>query len=175
MPWPHAPDHWLFSPGIYMVTAGTLGKHRILASPAHLDLVQDRLFEACSEFSWHLEAWAVLANHYHFVARSPADPGTLCALVRKLHSCTARELNRIDGARGRRVWFQFWDSHITYEKSYLARLAYVHNNPVHHGIVVEAREYRWCSAAWFETNATKAFRETLRSVPTDRVNVVDDF
>jgi putative transposase len=158
-----------------MVTAGTLGKRGVFASPVHLDLVRDTLFKVSDEFGWHLEAWAVLANHYHFVARSPADPGTLAAFVRKLHSCTARELNRIDGVPGRKVWFQFWDSHITYEKSYLARLAYVHSNPVHHGIVEEARDYRWCSAAWFEVNASPAFQATLRGLRIDRVNVVDDF
>ena len=35
-------------------------------------------------------------------------------------------------------------------KSYLARLNYVHQNPVKHGLVRVANQYRWCSAAWLE-------------------------
>jgi hypothetical protein len=31
--WPHAPKHWLYEPGIYMVTAGTYQKLPHLNSP----------------------------------------------------------------------------------------------------------------------------------------------
>ncbi len=172
--WPHAPPHWLFEPGIYMVTASVTEKEHLLHTPERLDLVQDGLFSTALEFGWRLEAWAVLANHYHFVARSD-EPNTLRRMLGKLHMTTAKELNRLDGSPGRKVWFQFWDSQITYEKSYLARLAYVHGNPVRHGVVRNATEYRWCSAAWLVENASGAFVETLRRLKVDQVNVPDDF
>ena len=44
-----------------------------------------------------------------------------------------------------------WDRELTFEKSYLARLNYVHHNPVHHKLVPVTGEYAWCSARWFET------------------------
>ena len=175
MPWPHAPVHWTFTPGIYMVTAGTLSKVRLLGTPERLSMVHDTLHSVASEFDWRLNAWAVLSNHYHFVAQSPDNPRTLGKFLAKVHAVTARELNRLDGTPGRKVWFQHWDSHITFEASYLARLRYVHTNPVHHGITDDARNYRWCSAGWFEANASHAFRETLERVKIDSVNVVDDF
>jgi len=31
------------------------------------------------------------------------------------------------------LWYEFWDTHLTFEKSWLARLNYVHQNPVKHG------------------------------------------
>src|SRR6266568_1178059 len=58
---------------------------------------------------------------------------------------------------GRRVWFQYHDTQLTFEKSYLARLKYVNENPVHHGIVLRATNYGWCSARWFEDHAERAF------------------
>ena len=158
-----------------MVTAGTLHKARLIRTAAHLDLVQDHLFATAEEFGWRLEAWAILANHYHFVARSPEEAETLPKLVRKLHACSARDLNRVDETPGRKGWFQYWDSHLTFEKSYLARLHYVHENPVHHRVAAVATAYRWCSAAWFENNASPAFRAAVGSMPIDRVNVADDF
>jgi REP element-mobilizing transposase RayT len=122
MNWPHGPTHWLFEPGLYMVTTGTYCKLPYLNSPLRLDYFQESLFGRASEFGWDMRAWAVLANHYHFIATSPSDPGTLRKFLGKLHMQTARQLNLWDNTPGRKVWFQFWESHITFERSYLARL-----------------------------------------------------
>jgi REP-associated tyrosine transposase len=175
MNWPHGPAHWLFEPGLYIVTAGTYLKLPHLSSHARLDLLQKCLFQYARDFGWNLRAWAVLVNHYHFVAASPKDPTTLRKFLGKLHMKTAQQLNLWDNKPGRKVWFQFWDSHITYESSYLARLDYVHQNPVRHGVVPFAENYKWCSARWFAQNAPAAFVKTVRSVKFDQVNVPDDF
>jgi len=84
-------------------------------------------------------------------------------------------MNELDAAPGRHVWYLFYDSHITYERSYFARLKYVHENPVHHGLVAAAVNYRWCSAAWFEQEADSAFRKTLTRFATDQISVLDSF
>ena len=63
----------------------------------------------------------------------------------------------------------------TYEKSYLARLNYVHQNPVKHGLVGVANQYPWCSAAWFERTASAAQVRTIYSFKTDQVSVTDDY
>jgi putative transposase len=122
-----------------------------------------------------MQAWAVMSNHYHFVAISPVDPGCLRRMIGKLHMITAKAINGMAGTPGRKVWHQYWDSHITFQASYLARLKYVHENPVHHGIVVRTDSYEWCSAAWFERTAEPAFFRTVRSFKTDRLSVHDDF
>ena len=76
---------------------------------------------------------------------------------------------------GRQVWFNYWDTQLTFEKSYLARLSYVHQNAVKHGLVRQAHEYRWCSAAWFERTATPAHVKTIYGFKTDRVKIEDDY
>ena len=96
-------------------------------------------------------------------------------MLRHLHADTARELNRLDQTPGRQVWHNFRDTKLTFEHSYLARLNYVHQNAVKHGLVPVANQYRWCSAAWFERVATPAQVQTLYSMKTDQVNVPDDF
>jgi putative transposase len=87
---------------------------------------------------------------------------------------TARQLNLWDNTLGRKVWFQFWESRITFERSYLARLNYVHHNPARHGVVPLA-DFRWCSASWFAENGPPAFVNTVNSFKIDGVNVPDDF
>jgi putative transposase len=173
--WAHAPVHRLHEQGTFMVTAGTLHKKHYLSTPERVELVHDTLLMLADEFEWQLQAWSVLANHYHFVALSPEDPKTLVKMLTELHSRTATELNRMDNTPGRRVWYQYWESKITYQKSYLARLKYVHANAVRHGLVKEATQYRCCSAWWFQSNASNAFQRTVESFGIDRLNVLDDF
>ena len=175
MNWPHGPAHWLFEPGIYIVTAGTFKKLNYLNTPQRLDLVLESLFSVTEEFGWKLHAWAILVNHYHFVACSPSDPKTLSRLLGKLHMTTAKQLNEWDRQPGRKIWHQFWDRRITFEKSYLARLNYVNNNPVKHGVVADPIQYHWCSTNWFITHASSAFVNTVKGFKIDKISEYDDF
>jgi putative transposase len=124
-----------------MVTAGTYRKEDLFRTPERLTILQDHLLSLAPAYGWQLQAWAVFSNHYHFVALSPGDANSLRSLVRHLHSITARQVNSLDHTPGRKVWFEYWDTHLTYERSYLARLNYVHQNPVRHGLVTTAADY----------------------------------
>jgi putative transposase len=90
-----------------------------------------------------------------------------------LHSETARKLNTLDGTKARQVWFNYWDIRLTFEKSYWARLNYVHQNPVKHNLVLVANQYPWCSAAWFERTASPAMVKTIYSFKTERLKIDD--
>ena len=128
--WPHAPVHRLTGHGVYIVTAGTLHKHRLFDAPGQRDLLEGLLLGYAKHFGWQLEAWAVFANHYHFVARDTPGAAGLRTFVSKFHSESARQLNRLEAAEGRAVWHEFWDTRLTYPHAYLARLNYAHQNPV---------------------------------------------
>lgn len=173
--WPHAPVHKLNDHAVYFVTAGTLHKERLFTDKVRLHLLERKLMELASLYHWQLEAWAVFANHYHLVARGFPDSANLGKLLKHLHSDTARELNRLDHKEGRKVWHNFRDTKLTFEKSYLARLNYVHQNAVHHKLVPAANQYPWCSAAWFERVVTPAMVQTIYSFKTDQLNIEDDF
>jgi hypothetical protein len=99
----------------------------------------------------------------------------LSELIRELHRPTTIHVNELDLAPGRQVWFQYWDTRLTYKSSYLARLKYVHHNPVKHGLVPVANQYRWCSARWIEGTATSAKLKTISRQKIDRVQVEDDY
>jgi putative transposase len=172
--WHHAPIHHLKEAGAYCVTGATYLKQRFFHRRSHLDMLQEAFFAFANKFDWRLQAWALFSNHYHFVGFSDA-PKTLTQMLNEFHSATSRELNRIEGEVGRRVWFQFWDTHLTIPGSYLARLKYVQENAVHHQIVQRAADYRWCSASWFERSAPSAFFKAVSRMKIDRVTVVDDF
>ena len=167
--------HRLSEHGTYIVTAGTYRKEHWFRGSDRLDMLESTLLRVMKNSGWRLEAWAVFSNHYHFVACAEPDATPLRAAIKQLHGETAREVNRRDGAAGRAVWHNFWDTELTFEKSYLARLNYVHQNPVKHGLVAVACQYRWCSAAWFECTATRAQVGTIYGFKIDKLNVHDDY
>ena len=173
--WPHAPIHRLSANGIYIVTAGTLHKQHLFDTDTKHDLLEQSLLSQAKHHQWQLEAWAVLANHYHFVARGNPASSNLREFIRHLHADSARELNRLDGQPGRVVWHNFWDTRLTYQHAYLARLNYVHQNAVKHGLIAVANQYQWCSAAWFERVASPAQVKSIYGFKLDRVKVEDDF
>jgi putative transposase len=173
--WPHAPIHRFTSDGIYMVTAATLYKRRFFSTPEKLASLENDILTLAKLYSWQLEAWAVFMNHYHLIARGESDSVTLDTYLKHLHSKSAIDVNREDGAPGRQVWYNFWDTRLTYERSYLARLNYVHQNAVKHGLVSVANQYPWCSAAWFERTASPAAVKTIYSFKTNKLKIDDDY
>ncbi len=173
--WPHAPPHRLNEEGIYMITSSTYLKNHFFKDPEMLQMLHDNLLLLAKTYSWELHAWAVFSNHYHFVAKSPSDPTNLSTWLGLLHQSMAKEVNKRDKNLQRKVWHQFWDSRISYHTSYLARLNYVHQNPVKHGIVPVASLYPWCSASSFERKAKKSFVKSVYSFDHTKVNIYDDF
>ena len=173
--WPHAPVHRLADNAVYFVTAGTLHKKHLFDASEKRDLLERLLLSFAKESGWQLEAWAVFANHYHIVARGNPDSRNLGEFLHDLHGVSAREMNKLDGVSDRKVWFNFRDTKLTIQHSYLARLNYVHQNAVKHKLVAVANQYPWCSAAWFERVASPAQVKTIYGFEIDRVKVEDDF
>ena len=174
--WPHAPIHRLEdSSVVYMVTGATLYKSLLFRGGSKLSLLEDEMLRLAKRYQWQLQAWAVFANHYHLVTRGSAVSGNLDAFLKELHCNTAREVNRLDHSTGREVWYNFWETKLTYERSYFARLNYVHQNPVKHGLAKVSNQYAWCSARWFEKTATPAVVNTIYRFKTDKLNITDDY
>ena len=173
--WPHAPPHYFTPHGTYIIIAATLHRKPLFDSSAKLDSFHYTTFELAKSYDLILQAWAFFPNHYHLVVSFENTKTTHRDFVRHLHRELTIRLNRIDTTPGRRVMYEFWDTHLTLEKSWLARLNYVHQNPVKHQLVSVANQYRWCSAAWFESNARSGFVKSVYSFKTDLIKVPDDF
>jgi putative transposase len=177
-PWPHAPLHQLATRGTYFLTASTYQQEHHFRGAKRLRVLHRGLLTVAEKFGWRLEAWAVFSNHYHFIGHSPEiaeDASSLADLLSVLHVKTAEWVNTLDNTPGRQVWFNFRETKLTHQRSYLARLNYVHQNPVKHKLVPVANQYPWCSAAWFERTASAAMVKSIYRFKTERISVMDDF
>jgi putative transposase len=173
--WPHAPPHYFTPGGTYLITAATLHRKPLFHPGAKLDLLRDTTFQLARNYALVLQAWAFFPNHYHLVVSLEKTTTAHGDFVRHLHRALAIRLNRVDATPRRLVMYEFWETRLTFEKSWLARLNYVHQNAVKHGVVPVANQYPWCSAPWFESNARPGFVKSVYSFKTDRLNVPDDF
>lgn len=171
----HNPPHYFVPNAMYIVTGAILHNQPLLSETKRKEFFIQTLWERTKLLSWKLQAWAILNNHYHFIRQAPEDPMTLVKLIRQIHSITAIAFNRWDNRPGRQVWFNYWDSCLTNEKSYLARLHYVHMNPVKHGLVDDALNYPFCSYKWFIEQGDETLRQQVFAQPIDRVKILDDF
>jgi len=160
---------------MYMVTGAILYRQHLLTESRRKELILHALLERAELLGWNLQAWSILNNHYHFIAQSPENAANLRKLIQQLHSITAVQFNRWDSTPGRQVWFNYWDSCLTYEKSYLARLNYVHLNAVKHGLVENAMNYPYCSYRWFIEGGDGQLKEQVLSQPINKLNIKDDF
>jgi putative transposase len=174
-PWHHSPVNYSLPEMTYMVTASTCNKAHFFNGEHRLEYLQNTLLELLERHDWRIHCWSVFVNHYHFIANSPKNGTRIPNLIKELHSRTSRTVNSWDGVRGRQVWFQYWDTCLTYEKSWLVRMNYVHNNPVKHGLVKIATHYPYCSASWFLQNASTSFRRKVESFRFDKLKINDDF
>ena len=96
-------------------------------------------------------------------------------MIQKLHSLTTKELNRRENKPGRsRLWQNFRETQLTHQLSYLARLNYVHQNAVHHGLVAKASDWKWCSVQAFRKAVTPAWHKTISSFRYDTIAIRDE-
>ena len=172
--WHHAPLHRYIPGVVYMVTAGTYGKEHFFRGDSRLQFLQDLLLESLEAYAWKPHAWACFSNHYHFLAMAPEEV-ELKRMLQGLHSKLAIAANKWDETPARKVMYQYWDRCITHDTSYYARLNYVMHNPVKHGLVEDAMDYRYCSARWFRRNNGSSFRRRVASYGYERVQEVDEF
>jgi len=173
--YPHNPPHYFVPNAMYMFTGAILHNQYLLSENRRKEFFLHTLLERTELIGWGLQAWAILNNHYHFVAQAPENATTLEKLIRQLHSITAIQINRWDNIPRRQVWFNYWDSCLTYERSYLARLHYVLMNPVKHGLVNDVITYPFCSYKWFIEQGDKTLREQVFAQPIDHVKIFDVF
>jgi putative transposase len=142
-PW-HRPPH-PDAPGEYRLVTGTCFEHRpILNSLERLLWFETQFLQAFAQQEVPCAAWCVLPNHYHALVQI-MDMKLFAKMIGELHGRTSFELNGLDNARGRQVWYNYQDRCMRSEGHFYTSMNYVHNNPVKHGYVKKWQEWPFSS------------------------------
>ena len=172
----HVPPHLYRDNAKYFITASTYERRKILDSSAKQQLILS-ILKACSHYEWKLEDWVILDNHYHIMINAPQEALNLPSLIGEYHKFTALFVKKHNpqSVLLPKIFNNYWDTCITFERSYYARLNYLYQNPVKHGYVRNAQDYEWGSF-FFRYQQNKEYVEKLQmEFPCDAVLVADDF
>ncbi|MBW2066283.1 MAG: transposase [Deltaproteobacteria bacterium] len=174
----HIPPHLFRPKSKYFITGSTYKSRRIIRGGAK-DRLLNSLTTACSAYDWILEDWVILDNHYHIMLEAPENPSTLSNLIRDMHKFTALWIKKhITQSRDLpHVFHNYWDTCITYERSYFARLNYIYYNPVKHGYASLPEEYAYGSyrTRFLDARERQHLMAMKERYPFDKVKVKDDF
>ncbi len=102
--------------------------------------------EETQRYEIDILAWCLMTNHVHFVAL-PHNESSFARGFGEAHKRYTRMKNFREGVRGYLFQGRF-GSCVLDERHLLAAVQYVENNPVAAGIVMNAWEYPWSSAAY---------------------------
>ena len=171
----HNPPH-LFSPNTkYFITATTYNKKPFL----RLSSAKERLYIShqieFSKHNWIIEDWVILDNHYHLMVNAHGNPFTLPDIIKEVHRFTALWIKKKLNIDSKKIFFNYWDSCITYEKSYFVRLNYLWYNPVKHGYVDSPEKWKYGSYYYRFTEEEENMQNQFKKYPFNKLKIRDDF
>ena len=128
-----------------LVTTVCANRASLFSDPSAADLLIEQIVSLRHALVLRLLAFVVMPDHLHLVVVRCA--GTrLPETMQLIKGRFARRWNTMQRREGP-VWQTRYDEKaLRTEEALLAAIAYVHQNPVHEGLVTVPEEYRWSSA-----------------------------
>lgn len=133
---------------VYSVTSCVEGRQmRLVLSPSHPQESDRRANIVMSCLRWlHLHrriachAYVVMPDHVHLIF-ALGDGQTLPAVMTSFGAFTGRQLNALDGSRGRFWQKGFYDHAIRNQADLQAKVDYVLANPIRKGFVLNPEDW----------------------------------
>lgn len=170
------PPHLFRPKGKYFITGSTYRRKCHLVSEETKNATLEYLFKSFNNFGWSIEDWVLLDNHYHILVEAPEQADTLSKAINHFHKFSALWIKKYQGIQndGHKIWYNYYDTCITYERSYFARINYIWFNPVKHGYVLDPEDWKFGSY-YFRSRNKESVEENIMNFPWDKVKVEDDF
>ena len=147
--------------GVYFFTVVTFERKPIFNNPRACELFHSIWLDVRRRLPFHIDAFCLLPDHIHCIWRLPDGDSDFSIRWREIKRLFTRTyLKRIgpDGYRNasRRhkreaaVWQRrFWEHAIRDQGDYNRHVAYIHFNPVKHGLVKRVGDWPWSSTHRF--------------------------
>ena len=98
-------------------------------------------------------------------------------IIRNIHRFTSLKLRKVftELNQEKKIWYNNWDTCLTYERSYFARINYTWFNPVKHNYVDDPVKWEFGSYYYRIRENEDAVGEIVRNYPFDKIKIKDDF
>lgn len=126
----HRPVHLFLNNQIYFLTVRCYHNQPFFFNKEALIL--KIIYQTIKKFDYRIYAWVILKNHFHLLFK--IEKG-FNSFIQNLNGRVSFTVNKINGFRGRRVIYQYWDRCIRNETDFWKHFNYVHNNPIKHGYI----------------------------------------
>ena len=110
------------------------------------------------------------------MTNAPDNAETLSQVINNFHKFSALWIKKhcLIGENPKHIFYNYWDTCITYEGSYFARINYLWFNAVKHGYVEDATQ--WKFGSFYErTKKWKNVKRIVEQYPFDNLKIDDDF
>ena len=109
------------------------------------------------------------------MTHSSGQAAKLGNIMREIHKFSALEIKKfVPVAKDiEKVWYNYWDTCITFESSYYTRISYIWFNPVKHGYVNDPKDWKYGSYYYRIKENTDKLKEIVKKCPFDKVKVFD--
>ncbi len=143
----------LSSTGIYHIILRSINQHIIFEEDSDYQKFLFILSDCKKKYDVDIYAYCLMDNHIHLLICLPDDK--LAIFFQSLGARFVRWYNRKYCRSGHLFQDRFYSSTIESERTFLATLSYIHNNPVKANMCRYASDYRWSSinAFYGENNA----------------------
>ena len=143
--------------GVYFFTVVTFERNPIFIEERACELFDTVWIKTKKRFPFSTEAFCLLPDHIHCIWRLPEGDSNFSVRWSEIKRHFTRGYLRRIGLGGSRnisrrrkreaaVWQRrFWEHAIRDEVDFLNHVAYIHFNPVKHGLVKRVKDWRWSS------------------------------
>ena len=132
-------------PGTYFVTFSTWQRARLFVVENYARLFLKTLYEYKRRGYFQLHAFVIMPEHVHLIL-TPSEEVTLERAIQFIKGGYSRSFGLHFGLK-KEVWQRgFTDHRIRDAHDFAFHREYIHLNPVRRGLVLNAAEYKYCSA-----------------------------
>ncbi len=171
--YPHNPPHLFRDDSKYFITASTYNRIHYFKTDQAKEKLRNSIFIEFSKNDWILEDLVILDNHYHLMADAKGNADKLSSIMREIHKFTALWIkkNNALGKQAEKIWYNYWDTCITFENSYYTRINYIWFNPVKHGYVDDPKDWKFGSYYYRFKEKPEYMKKLIKKYPCDKLDL----
>lgn len=126
-------------------------------------------------FDFHLLAYVIMGNHYHFVIRTHNIP--ISQIMHRINTRYAKYYNWKMERTGSPFEGRYKSILVQNQSYFLRLIKYIHNNPVYANICSSMSQYQWSSDVFYRMNIGYLvdIGELLEMLSLDRQNAIEKY